>query len=189
MTNDKRTDHGIKITTKDVSRMGSENNRQEALPHLLSVLAWPYLLGAKRQVQRYKTAIQILQKKSIYGIQVCLHEFSCLFEDLATVARYTEMAGEKHRFHKLWLDVRNHIRHDIREEFDKTEKRKSYRAKTLGINPNLQVSIGFDEGFIKIGETKITLSDINDYLTWAEDKIARILNEAKNKGYIKGENY
>ena len=116
----------------------------------------------------------------------CLHEASTLFEDLCTVGKYIEKCGEKHKLHKLWFDVRNHIRHDIREEFDnKTSLRKSSRAKRLKLNPKLQTDIRFDPKFIKIGGVTITIDQINDYLDWADKIISDVLSEAKKKGYIK----
>ncbi len=48
-----------------------------------------------------------------------------------------------HRMDLLLIDIRNHIRHDIRDNFDEEEDvRKKPRLKRLGIKANLQNGFG-----------------------------------------------
>lgn len=167
------------------------NNSRKArklLPHLLYAVALPYLFGAKTQLARYREAVKI--NHPVTKVYTCLHEVSCLFEDLDTVARYAEECGDSNKLHYLWRDMRNHIRHDIREEMDDTSsKLKAARAQRLGINPKLQMELSFDDSFIKVGSTVIQLVEIDQYLAWAEVAIERVLTEAIEKGYVEGMTY
>jgi len=184
--------YGIKISKQGYNIINLNEERSElhsekrALPHLLSALALPYLLGAKTQVQRYQMVASTLERRNPLATFESLHEASTLFEDLNTVARYIEKCGQKNELHSLWLDVRNHIRHDVREEYDKEDSiRKNRRANRLKLNPKLQTNIGFDMHSIKVGETLIEIQQINSYLSWAEGIITEILSKAKKEGYLK----
>jgi len=184
--------HGIKISkqgfdvTNNKSRRARKSSVRSLLPHLLSALALPYLLGAKKQVTRYQIAASTLKERPIGGVYECLHEASTLFEDLSTISRYVEKCGHKKDIHELWLDVRNHIRHDVREEFDNEDsQRKNERAKRLKLNYRLQTNIGFTIDAIKVGGVVVQIQQVNNYLEWAEDVITSILNDAKKEGYIK----
>ena len=168
------------------SERDNKPRKNSVLPHLLYALALAYLLGAKTQVKRYQIAASTLEKKPVNGIYQCLHEASTLFEDLDTIGRYAEKCGSKNDLHPLWQDVRNHIRHDAREEFDKESSyRKNKRGERLKLDPKLQVEIRFTMEAIKVGGTVIEISQINAYLQWAENLIMGTLNDAKKKGYIK----
>ncbi|PJE58317.1 MAG: hypothetical protein COU81_01375, partial [Candidatus Portnoybacteria bacterium CG10_big_fil_rev_8_21_14_0_10_36_7] len=112
---------------------------------------------------------------------------STLFEDLNTVVIYMRKCGEDHKNHQSWIDIRNHIRHAVREEFDEEDDLvKNERAQRLSLDPKLQLSIGFDIDAIKVGGTVIELSEVNKYLVWAEGVIADILAEASEVGFIEG---
>lgn len=168
------------------SERDNKPRKNSVLPHLVYALALTYLLGAKTQVKRYQIAASALKKKPVNSIYQCLHEASTLFEDLDAIGKYAEKCGSKNDLHQLWLDVRNHIRHDVREEFDKESSyRKNKRGERLKLNPKLQVDIGFTIETIKVGGTVIEISQINTYLQWAENLIMGTLNDAKRKGYIK----
>jgi len=159
--------------------------KNPTLPHLLFTFALPYLFGAKEQVKRYQTATLTLKIDTINSIYRCLHEASTLFEDLSTVAKYIEKCGYKNEMDKFWFDVRNHIRHDIREEFDNNnDKRKNERALRLKINPTLQMDLGFTMESIDIGGVTIKITQINEYLGWAEKIINKVLDRAKINGFI-----
>lgn len=184
--------YGMKISKPgfDVLNLDKERSpnkpKEHTLPNLLSSLALPYLLGAKTQVQRYKAAAITLEKTKTLSTLACLHETSTLFEDLNTIAKYVEMCGHKNDLNSLWLDIRNHIRHDVREEYDnESDTRKNKRAERLGLHPNLQTSIGFDLNGIKVGETLIEIDQINEYIAWAENIIANILSKAEKDGFLK----
>lgn len=184
--------HVVKISKQGFNVMDANKKRSKKLnnkgplPHLLYAIALAYLLGAKKQVKRYQAVAVTLKRRPVQGVYDCLHETSTLFEDLCTVGKYIEKCGEKHKLHQLWFDARNHIRHDIREEFDsETNSRKSRRAKRLKLNHKLQTNISFTPSSIKIGGIVIKIDQITVYLDWADKIISDVLNEAKKKGYIK----
>ena len=183
----------IKVSNPGYDVLNPEKERKinaskEDLPHMFSALAMPYLLGAKNQIIRYQGAALNLKTRSIPATQQCIHESSTLFEDLNIIGRYLEKCKKKNKLHKLWLDIRNHIRHDIREELNnENDDRKNLRAKRLNLNPAFQMDMGFAVDSIKIGGTIIEIKTITDYLNWAEEVIRRILEEAKQKGYYRVE--
>jgi hypothetical protein len=185
--------YGVKISHKGFSvtdlkkERSSKTVSKTVLSHLLSSLALPYLLGAKTQLQRYIYVASQLETQPSIATMGCLHEASTLFEDLNTVVIYMRKCGKDHKHHKLWMDIRNHIRHAVREEFDKEDVSvKNERARRLNLDPKLQISIGFDTDAIKVGGTLVVLSEVNKYLAWAEGVIADILVKASEDGFIEG---
>lgn len=163
-------------------------SKKDPLPHLLYALALAYLLGARKQVKRYQVAASTLKTRPVGGVYDCLHETSTLFEDLCTVGKYIEKCGERNKLHQLWFDVRNHIRHDVREEFDNSsDSRKNSRARKLKLNPKLQTDISFTPSSIKIGGTVVKIDEIKSYLDWADKIISGVMNQAKKEGYIRQE--
>ena len=188
----KNINHGIKVSKQGFNVLNADSERTDkprnnsSLPYLLYALALPYLLGAKKQVERYQVATLALKERPVNGVYECLHEASTLFEDLCTVGKYAEKCGNKNELHQLWFDVRNHIRHDVREEYDnEADSRKNKRAERLKLDPKLQTNIGFTVDAIKVGGTVIEIRQINSYLEWAEGIITDILNEAKKQGYLR----
>jgi hypothetical protein len=187
----RKMSHGIKVSHKgfDVIDLNKKRSQKppsnKALPNLLSSLALPYLLGAKKQVKRYQVAASSLQSRPVVETMECLHEASNLFEDLNTIAVYIKKCGKDHKYHQRWKDIRNHIRHAVREDFDGEDKSINKGvAQRLKLDPKLQINIGFDADAIKVGETVVGIGKISAYLTWAEDVIARILNKAKKDGFL-----
>lgn len=185
-------DQGIKVSKRGFNVLNIDKSRtknfqeKRILPHLLYALALPYLNGAKKQAERYQIAALSLKEKPVIAVYECLHEASTLFEDLSTVGKYAEKCGHNNDQHQLWFDVRNHIRHDVREEFDNEDDlRKNKRAARLKLDPRLQTNIGFTENSIKVGGVTIELHQINTYIKWAESIIVGVLNDAKKKGEIK----
>lgn len=155
--------------------------------YILFTLAIPYLNGAYLQVERYKSAAaELASDNAATTVGVCLHEASCLFEDLCMVSKYvTELCKHSNGLHQTWLDVRNHIRHDFRENFDKPDTRSNSRGERLNLSQNLRSSVGFDRGEIKIGGTTVTLESVIGYLDWASDIIGCEIDRAKKAGLIK----
>lgn len=183
---------GIKLSKPgyDVNDQGATSPRgpkpKRPDAHLLYSFAIPYLMGAHVTVQRYRQTASTLKTTPVVGVQSCLHEASTLFEDLTTISKYAEMCGDTHEKHQLWIDVRNHIRHDTREEYDKENKNwKNVRAERLGLDDRLQTNIGFSETAIKVGSVQITLDEIEEYLKWATELFNKTMNDARAKGYIK----
>ncbi len=182
--------HVIRISKRgfnvlDIDGKPKEGTSDKAiLPHMLQILAWPYILGAKKQVRRYSLAIA-LNKNAVEVTNECLHEISTLFEDLCTIGKYAEKCGQKHKMHQLFLDVRNHIRHDFREEFDvDTKSYKNARRERLKLDPRLQTDISFEVNSIKVGGIRIEIDEINTYLAWVEQIMTTIMNKAKEKSYV-----
>lgn len=182
--------YGIKVSKRGFSVIDLKQGKKpgkdgDSPPHLRYALALPYLQGAKTQLARYQHAASSLEKRPSGSVIQCIHEASTLFEDLCTVAKYAEKCGDTHKLHKLWFDVRNHIRHDIREELDDEEDgRKRKRAERLKINDKLQTSIGFSLDIIKVGETEIHVKEIASYLSWADKVIGEVMKKAKESGQI-----
>lgn len=153
-----------------------------ANPQLLLALAMPYLRGARIQIGRYEESASYLEKDTVNAINNCLHEISCLFEDLGAIAHYTKLCGKDHTSNNLYINIRNHIRHDARENFDVEDKRKAKRAKQLGVKDDYQINISFTKTSITIGSMPITLQSINKYLNWATKIFNTTMNDAyKNK--------
>ncbi len=174
---------GFDVTDRSKPRKISSKTRPDYIIYALSL---PYLNGAYNQIQRYIYAISILEKSKTNGVIICLHEISTLFEDLDTVARYIDETGITHDLHTLIRVVRNHIRHDIRENFDvEDHKFKNQRNSILKIDPTLQTHIGFHKDSIKIGEIIISIEEIKNYLDWARKIIEQEIKKAKEMGYIK----
>jgi hypothetical protein len=189
----RKMNYGVKISHKGFSvtdlnkERSSKAVNKTVLPHLLSSLALPYLLGAKTQVERYIFVASQLETRPSIATVGCLYEASTLFEDLNTVVIYMRKCGKDHKHHQLWTDIRNHIRHAVREEFDREDDTvKNERAQRLSLDPKLQISIGFDTDAIKVGGTLVELSEVSKYLNWAEGVIADILAKASEDGFIEG---
>lgn len=177
---------GFSVTNMDINKKKTSNDSKKKMPHLLTAVALTYFYGSKTQLKRYQIAVSNLDKdNAVNGTYVCLHEISSLFEDVNTVAKYMEECGYKNDLHQLWLDIRNHIRHDVREEFDNNDdSRKEQRALRLKLDPKLQMDISFEVSVIHIGGTDIKISQIEEYLKWSEDIMGKILVDAQNLGYI-----
>lgn len=162
---------------KEVVAEVKETPRYKYLPFILL-----FLNGAKKQLERY---IETSQHNENSGMFLeCLHETSTLFEDLNTLGKYIDKCidsqdlQEMKEKHYLWLNIRNHIRHDIREGFDREmDARKNTRAKELGLDPQLQMDIKLRVDFIQIGTTIVTIKEISDYLDWATDFNKTLLPE------------
>lgn len=171
-----------KIKSKSIDFSKSTPN------HIHYGLALPYLNGAYLQLERFHNVILESKIDAPNIVISCLHEVSTLFEDLSTVAIYVKMAGQDNNLHKMIIDIRNHIRHDIRENFEQEDENRSIcRAKRLKIDPTLLTSINFEVDTITVGETVIKILIIKNYLDWAKVIIQESLDDAKDKGYIKFE--
>ncbi len=190
-----KLNYGIKVSkwgfnVIDLDQKGQANNTEsKIIPHIEYALALPYLRGAKVQIHRYQLAASSLDQNPSNGVINCIHEVSNLFEDLNTVNKYIEKCGNTHEFHKTVVEVRNHIRHDTLDQYDNEseywKKNRKDRAGKLKIDPRLQTSLGFSLDLIKVGETEIKISEIDEYLEWADKVVTKVMNNAKDKGQIK----
>lgn len=144
------------------------NDNLKNKTHIGAAMARPFVEGAKVQLRRYIDAQAYCKHDPVGGVYQCWYELSSLFEHLATVVIYLEMCGVKHPDGQLFKDVRDHIRHDIREEFDVDEKRKKERAERLKLNPKLQAHISPRDDGVQIGGTKIENTKISSFLHSAD---------------------
>lgn len=142
-------------------------------------MARPFVDGAKIQLKRYVDAQAYCKHDPIGGVNQCWYELSSLFEHLATVVIYLEHCGVQLPDGQLYKDVRNHIRHDVREEFDRDEKAKADRATRLGLNPKLQLHVSFLDDGVKIGGTKIENTQISSFINGAEMLVYALMNGGK----------
>ncbi len=188
--------YGIKVSKKgfDVIKDESEikpNIAEKQVSqsddyHLLQTLGLAYFYGAKLQLVRYREISSKLESEQVDAVLKCLHEFSCLLEDLVTVSKYLGKCGKQHKLNSLIVDMRNHIRHDIREQFDdESDCRKIQKLKSLKIPDHLQTYITFDVKYVRIGDKQLSLVEIKDYLDWVEKNMIQIFDEAYDKRYIK----
>lgn len=148
-------------------------------PHLAAAMARPFVDGAKVQLKRYVEAQAWCKHDPIGGANQCQYELSSLFEHLATVVAYLKYCGVEDSHDQVFTDVRNHIRHDVREEFDKDETNKAARAKRLGLNPKLQMDISFLDDGVRVGSTTITNKEISGYLHGADMIVDTLLAGGK----------
>ncbi len=185
--------HGVKISesSKSISKDNASeqsNYSDETLSYMVSGIAIPYLRGAATSLQRFSEASK--KEKNIEYVYKCLHEASCLLEDLDTADRYVIMCGRKHELHEKILNMRNHmrnhIRHDMRDNLthESNEGRKK-RAKKLGINEKLLVAISFEPDLITIGSTTLSTNEITVFLLFADRVFAKLFEDGKAKGRIK----
>jgi hypothetical protein len=185
MTNDK---FHIKVSKSGYNvdgKVGKPALSKRPDAHILLSLAIPYLMGAHITLERYKQAASSLRDTPVKAVQMCLYEASTLFENLSTITKYVRMCGENNRYHNTWTDIRNHIRHDYREEFDKEDRKwKNTRSEKLGLDKALQTDISFSEESIKVGKVTITTKDVQDYIFWASKLFNKTMDEARAKGYI-----
>ncbi|MDD4529211.1 MAG: hypothetical protein PHX48_04970, partial [Bacteroidales bacterium] len=145
-----------------------------------------YYKGARLQVERYREIFSLYGIGGAEGASRCLHEFSNLLEDLNTLSYYMKGCGYSNKNHKLYGEIRDHVRHSIREHFGKESTKAEKRSLAyLKIQSSLQEDIKFDLNKIKVGETVLSVNQIEEYLDWTENIITGVFNEAEKRGYLK----
>lgn len=130
----------------------------------------PFITGARVQLERYLEAQRLVSAHKVNGawIDRCLYELSSLLEHLSTVSIYLKLCGVELPIQQTIIDIRNHLRHDVREEFDEDKKTKQERAKRLGINPKLQMELVYIDSGVKVGTTELKANQISLFLDMAE---------------------
>ncbi|PKL31367.1 hypothetical protein CVV43_02575 [Candidatus Saccharibacteria bacterium HGW-Saccharibacteria-1] len=165
-------------------RSGEPDRSVETLRYMVSGIAIPYLRGSSISLQRFSEASK--KEKNIAYVYECLHEASLLLEDLDTVDRYVIMCGQNHELHEKILNMRNHIRHDLRDNLThESNKGRITRAKKLGVNENLLVSIAFDVDLIIVGKTKLTTAEVLEFLNFSGKVLNSLIDEGRLKGRVK----
>lgn len=133
-------------------------------------LAIIYALGAERQLTRYRRAVGSSTYRPEYMLLVAVHEASNLLEDLDTIQHCIK---EEHALNKQIHDMRNHIRHDIREK-NVGDTKHGKRRTRMGIKDGFNGSIEPRKDAIAIGEQVLTLSEAASYIKWAKNQIPAI---------------
>ncbi len=160
------------------------NKSRSSNTYFYPVLALAYFYGAEEQLLRYKRALS--STRCIDSALISLHEVSCLLEDLETVGIYLNKCGETHKLNSLIKTMRDHVRHDLREQFDDySDNRKIEKHENLEISSHLQTEMYFDLEYIRIGKKKLSINAIEQYLDWAWACMEEILDSALKKGYLK----
>ncbi|MDX2775986.1 hypothetical protein PV379_01280 [Streptomyces caniscabiei] len=159
----------------------------DTIKEMVSGIGLAFILGAKEQLSRYQEAYSKVKTNPQIGVMYCLHEVLTLLEDLDTLSWYTQVCGETNDLNKVIRDMRNHARHDLRENINhESNDGRKKRAKKLGVHENLMVHIGFDENTIKMGTTTLTLNQASDYVEWAESILTTVMATGVKAGRIKG---
>lgn len=183
--------HVIKVSAKGYDIEGKETSPEQkqkasVTAHMLSGIAVAFLQGAETSLHRYIDAATTMETNINY-IFVCLHELSSLMEHLDSVDRYMIMCGTTDPLHERVRDIRNHIRHDLRDNLsqENNDGRKK-RAKKLGINESLLVDIRFARDQIKIGTTVIGTDEISGFIQRADNLFKATIKDGIEKGFIEG---
>lgn len=177
---------GYSVTAPDKEPAPGKHT-ETATKSMVAGLSLAFIEGAKSQIERYKEAYKRCHTNAAAGSILCLHETATLLEDLDTLQRYVEKCGETHELNKIIRDMRNHVRHDLRENIDDIKnKGRRDRTRKLGVHPNLLVSIGFSEDAIKMGETILTLDEAAEYIQWASDILTGIMKDEIKAGRVSG---
>lgn len=177
---------GHSVANPDAPAKG-DSQSEDTLKEMVSGISLAFILGAKEQLTRYREAYSKVAANPQAGVLYCLHESLMLLEDLDTLSWYTQVCGETHDLNKTIRDMRNHARHDLRENInhENNDGRKT-RAKNLGLHQNLMVHIGFDENAIKMGVTVLTIDQAKEYILWAENVLTTVIAGGVKAGRIKG---
>jgi hypothetical protein len=184
---------GVKISSEGYDIQGKESKKNVDSPpssnvtsHMISGIAVAFLYGADVSLKRYVEAASKAESDANY-VYECLHEVSSLMEHLDSVDRYMIMCGVTDHLHSTILDIRNHIRHDLRDNLShESNKGRTQRAKKLGINQKLLVHIGFSADAIKVGTTILKVSDIAAFIKTAEQTFMPIIQDGIEAGRIQG---
>ena len=128
----------------------------------------PYVIGARIQLQRYVDAQYYCKHDPVGGVMMCTYECSSLFEHLNTISKYLQMCKIPHKDAQLFHDIRDHLRHDIRENLDTETTSKARRAAALGLSPELQMELSFQDDGFKLGATEVKTIQIAAYINFAE---------------------
>lgn len=137
-------------------------------PYFASILAFPYVEGAKVQLLRCIEAQASLKSCfTLIGFSKCFYETSSLLEHLSCIANYLNFTGEKSPIHQKIQDFRHIIRHDLRLE---KSARSDKRRKQFNVPDDFSVLINFVDDGIQIGEKKLTYKDVDLFIKEAEAK-------------------
>lgn len=139
-----------------------------------NVMIVPYVLGVERQIARFRRRYKQLveeQWNTSHHYEI-LHEISTLMEDLEVLSVFMKERGHRHKHHKLWAQVRHHIRHDLRDTkpTDHQKRQTKARAKYLDLG-NFFTAITYNSDEITFGKQVVKISDIKEYIRWVKSNL------------------
>lgn len=141
---------------------------KKADPYLMSAMANIYVHGARVQLRRYNEA-QSINNQFGTATYECIFEVSSLFEHMATLATYLNICDLKLPINEKIIDIRNHIRHDTRENIDQENTRKERRASRLGLDGgDMQVMIVVSGDGVEVGNVAMTSAEIKLFIDMAD---------------------
>lgn len=171
--------------SKPRDKQNQEGESPRVTPSMLTGLALPYLEGAREQLKRYHDNANKLESAPTVYTNKCLYEVSSLFENLGSIVKYVNYCNGSHGLDSILMDVRNHIRHDLRENVnDENHDQRKQRAENLGIPEKLITNIQFDPAHITVGSVRVTTEDISGFIDWAENFFRLALEERDNSDEV-----
>jgi hypothetical protein len=179
--------YGIKIYKKQ--------NNSESHSIIFTIWVKGYLYGVKKSIKRYRDFYELIDKDPIYGVYCCFYELSTLLEHLSSIENYLKKAKLLNIDEYYWVNYRNYLRHDIRENLEKyTDNRKTSRLKFFHKNNSeLEFKLEFEKNHVifgdKFGDKNVYFRslDVEQYCSKIESKIKDIDVNAKELGFLKKE--
>lgn len=175
---------GVKINKLDDSHSSVDDE-------MLAFIASLEMSDIQHTLNRYKSAYRSLEEtREMRYCCSCLYEASNMLEHLNAINKYkNKIEGKKDELSQTILDMRNHIRHDICDNiFDDSsendKERREKRVKRLGIDDRLLVHVGFDIDAIKVGDTELTFSQIEDFLKRSQNTFSPFMKELIRGGRL-----
>ena len=167
---------GVDCWHQDMTKNSSNATNFEGKRNIGAVLAHTYVLGARQQLLRLSRALPYVKHDPINGVNTCLYELSSLLEHVNTVIKYLDACGISHDDSQLFHDIRDHIRHDVRENFDIETKLKTRRATALGLNSEMQFQVSFPQDGILVGSTHVKLSRFAAFINFADVAVNKMMS-------------
>lgn len=106
-------------------------------------------------------------------ILMCQHEASNLLEDLDMIRWYLDPDNVDNSLSKTINDMRNHMRHDCRDNVNKC--RGDNRRRNLGVRDGFVFEFTIINNGFNMGSTNINFDQVGEYITWAETKISKYI--------------
>lgn len=184
-------DKGIKVSSPGHDINGDNNSKPfngtpKMEPYLIASVAIAFVYGAEMALRRYVVAAEAT-KQDTNHIFECIYETSNLVENLDILDHYMSMCGQTLNAPFNIRVIRNHIRHDHRENLTAPDNApRTRRADALGVDNRLLVSMGFEPQMIKIGSTLLSISDARAFIEEASKYFHGVTQVAIDKGLIKG---
>ncbi len=158
----------------------TDYKKDDVLNAFYAVMAKSYIRGISAALVRYQqsVALMFLNKNKSHEILNCIYETSSLLENLDALQHYLHTPSAViTKIHNM----RNFLRHDLRENAFSKNERSVTRQKTLKMDEGL-INIDFNMDGIVIGKEKLLLTEIVDYIH-TTDKLANDVIQKSNMEY------